>query len=251
MMVENGARGSALVRRLREVARVGGRSERMGFGLARGSLRVPPFLVLVRAASTGGPVHAGVDGVIATEPPSNPGALPVLFEDAAIATRSVEAGFALPEGIDLLLGTPGTVPADLLAIAGQSVGLIVRTDELDPLSARFIADLPVALLLVGRRLGRADRWTVADIIALRPFIEPSRVPAIVLADGGLRPSDLQALRDIGALGVALDHGLAPGPWISAAGAVRPRAAAGTGSESVATVPRIAANDDDRDDDEEE
>gem|GEM_PF-4614761 len=248
-MVENGARGSVLVRRLREVARVGGRSERMGFGLARGKLKVPPFLVLVRAGAAGSSVEAGVDGVIATEPPSSSGPLPVLLEDSAIPTQSAGGGFALPEGIDLLLGTPRSLPADLLATAGQSIGLIVRTDELDPHSARFIADLPIALLLVGRRDGRADRWTVADIIAMRPFIEPSRVPAIIVGDGGLRPSDLQALRDIGALGVAVGQGQTAGPWISAAGAVRPRAVAST-AESVATVPRIAPTDD-RDDDDEE
>jgi hypothetical protein len=255
---------SALIRRLREAARAKERS--IGFARERGAEAPAAPVVLLAEVS-------GLDGVAASRAVAA-GAASVLFaldpevagrlaREPASAAKAIEAcGEAVAgvtvaaaawglggltdglskAGFDYVVADVDGAPATLLTTEG--IARVARVEEAAQTTGllRALGDLPVDAVLAGRpRPALAGTGlSLLDLMSYRHVIECLRQPVVVVADESVRPADLQALRDLGVVGVLVPvaNGAALAPLREAIASVKAGRAAGTGGPAV-TLPRLA------------
>jgi hypothetical protein len=271
---------SALIRRLREAARAKPRS--IGFARERDGDGPAAAVVLLaevdgldsaaasRAAAAGAEsvlfaLAADAAGRLVRDPASARSAIEACGRAAAgVAVGADGWRFGLPDalvgaGFDYVVANVDGAPATLLTTEG--LARIARVEEAAQTTGllRALGDLPVDAILAGRtRPGLATSGlSLLDLMSYRHVIECVRQPVVVVADDSVRPEDVQALRDLGVVGVLVPAASADrlGPLREAVASVKAGRAAGTGGPAV-TLPRLTLGqtaegegEDDDDDDE--
>ena len=219
---------SALVKRLRESSRARPRS--MGFGRLAEEAPPAPALVLIAEVD-------GCDGLAAAAAVAS-GATAILFnlgesDVAQLASGNEEplrlavasCGEAVPGvmlgsemvvestlpaqlsalKIDFLVGSIHQLPASILQ--EESIARIPRVDASQPMAIiRSLTDLSVDAVAIGpsrRRRNTTPGLSFYDVITYKQAVDATRLPAIIVGDAPINPSDLQALRNLGVEGFVI------------------------------------------------
>jgi hypothetical protein len=238
---------SALIRRLRDAARARPRS--IGFGRDRDGAAGPAVVVVASVR--------GYDAAAAKKAVAD-GAAAVLFEggevgkdarEAAAACGDVAAGVALGQvavapsdlersGFDYVLVDVERAPAAVLAAEG--VARVARVADASQSTGllRALGELQVDAVLAARLRDGSASLTILDLMGFRHVVDCMRQPVLVEADANLQPESLQALRDVGVVGVVVSDLARIGAFASAATTVKATRAAGA-SGGMAVLPRLS------------
>ncbi|HEV8637661.1 MAG TPA: hypothetical protein VG370_25865 [Chloroflexota bacterium] len=255
---------SALVRRLREAARAKERS--IGFARERETEPSPAAVVLL--AEVGGLDPAAAGRAVAA------GAASVLFAvDAEAASRLARDGGAAKTAIDAcgkavagvaVVAEAWTLSglADGLARAGfdyvvadvdgapawllttEGLACVARVEETAQTTGllRALGDLQIDAILAGRTKPAlaATGLSLLDLMSYRHVIECVRQPVMIAADASVEPEDIQALRDLGVVGIMVPGANADrlAAFGGAIANVKAGRVAGTGGPAV-VLPRVA------------
>ena len=256
---------SALVRRLREAARAKPRS--LGFGRDRDEKATPAVVVVAQVK--------GLDATAAKDAVAD-GAAAVLFalegpagdqvgrdgKAAVSACGDAVAGLAVSgdvdasaltrAGFDFVVLNVEDAPAAVLTAEGLAkvarVGAASQTTGL----LRALGELQVDAVLAGRS-GGASGLTVLDLMSYRHVVDCMRQPVLVVADESIQAEHLQALRDVGIVGIVLPGVGRVAAFAASAAKVKASRAAGAGG-GMSLVPKLGAppaaeaDGDDQDDD---
>lgn len=262
---------STLIKRLRDASRAKSRS--LGFG-RRDDERAAPAMVLVAqvsgldAAAAAAAVHGGAAAIAFALTSAEAIALAkgqiTDLEAGLQACGSAVPGLlfsgdALPPvdlarrldgvGVDFVIASVDRAPAALMGQEG--LGLIARIDDYGehPAFLRGLGELRVDGVVAGRRHASSgyQDLTVSDLMGYKLVVESVRQPVLVIADGAIRPDNLQALRDLGVDGVIVTISALPGgelgPFREAVAKLKITRRASAGGDSGSLVPRLGRSDD--------
>lgn len=260
---------SALIRLLREAARAKPRS--IGFGRDRDQKPTPHVAVIaeVRGLDAAAAKKAVADGAAAVVFALEGASSDQLALDGKAAadgcgdavpglsvSGEIDAAAAGRAGFDFVVANVDGAPAGFLTAEG--VGRVARVDADAQTTAllRALGELQVDAVVAGRASSRAE-LSLLDLMGYRHVVDCLRQPVLVAADASIKPIHLQALRDVGVVGVLLSAGADIAAFRDAAAQVKASKAAGASSGGMALLPRIQAGptadsdkDDDGDDDDE-
>jgi hypothetical protein len=257
---------SALVRRLREAAR--GKPRSLGFGRDRDDKPAPAIVLVAQVAGLDPAAarKAVVDGAAAvlfalegaaSDHVGRDGAAAVEACGDAVAGLSVTGAFdaeaVAKAGFDFVVVNVASAPADVLTAEG--LAKVARVEEASQTTGllRALGELQVDAVLAGGT--GAGTLTLLDLMGYRHVVDCMRQPVLMIADGSVQPENLQALRDVGIVGVVLPEPSRLAAFREAAAKVKATRAAGA-SGAMAVLPRLgtppaaeADREDEGDDDE--
>jgi hypothetical protein len=217
---------SALIKLLRGAGRARPRS--LGFGRERAEEKQPTAIVLLAEiegldpAAARSAVAAGAAAIAFVVGPEAVGGLAAdsdALTSAIDACGDAAAGLVfgadaelmndMPErlaasGVDFVVAPVQRTPASFLM--AESMGRVPSIDASQPAALiRALGEMDVDALYVAppRRRRNAAELTLYDLMHYRGVAELARPPIMVLAEQGVRPEDLQALRDVGVDGVVI------------------------------------------------
>jgi hypothetical protein len=221
-----------LIKRLRDASRAKPRS--MGFGRREDEAAAPAMVLVAQVGGLDAPAAraaaaAGAAAIAFALNESEAAAI-AAGESAALREAVAACGDAAPGllfgdapasadlaeriesmGVDFAIASIERAPAALLS--HEAPALVARIDNYSehPAFLRALGELKVDAIVAGPGQPGAEQsaLTVFDLMVYKLVVDAVRQPVLVIADEGIRPDDLQALRDVGVDGLIVAVGDRP------------------------------------------
>jgi len=210
---------SKLANKIRKITRM--EPAPLGFGAAVARARPPGLLLMVHGPASGmrSPANltdSGLDALLLSLTPEKEGAEAARWAKAAgdiacgvlVPTAAGETVAALKQtGFDFLAFEAESASADVLLDTEMGYVLRLTSDPSDVI-LRAMADFPLDALWLGHWRGPL---TVQSQLELRRIYLLARTPLLVPVRADIGAGELESLRDVGVVGVAVD-GHESGAW---------------------------------------